>query len=441
MSFGFSIGDFIAISGIILNLVDALDSKTGSSAQYSRLSDELKSLHSAFLAVQDVVLKLRRDEKSHASTVNAITYEVECCRKLIVGFTASTEKYRESLCHGGSGRKVRDAWRKISYRIFKEEDVLMLKDSLRRRVEAINILLVVSGIRSVFSLENKVSGLELAVRQQQPRIPRELGCGIEGSITLQDALGRTFPVPFVVCATAEIFHGFLELLFRGLPGHQKVLSKEYSVSDGDSQKDITSAGWVENITPGRLISMSMLFRHMDSAPKVTDFKTKCPSCKTPGAFNVAGNSRGWIQCKFCQIWAQHSKECPVKTPVRVLEPRYDKSQSPSETSPSPLPPPDVSTVSKELSSFRRVKMVEVSQVSYLSALRIAKELANDRKLCQELVWKLKNMGDARFVETEFLDESIVCECPCDGQRDHELVGRHSHLNPFFPARGRISEIA
>ncbi|CAZ85148.1 unnamed protein product [Tuber melanosporum] len=436
MSFGFSVGDFIAISCLILNLVDALDSDTGSRAQYSRLSDELKSLHSAFLAVQDVVQKLRRGEKSHASTVNAITYEVECCRKLILGFTAGTEKYRESLCHGGSGRKVKDAWRKISYKIFKEEDVVMLKDSLRRRVEAINILLMVAGIRSVFSLENKVSDMELAICLQQPKIPKNLYPGIEGSIVLQDALGRTFPVPFVICSTLEMFHGFLELSFRGLPGHQKVLLREYSVSDGESQKEITSTEWVENITPGRLISMSMLFRHMDSAPKVTDFKSKCPSCGTPGAFSAAGSSRRWIQCKLCQLWAQHSKECPVETPIRVLEPRYDKPLSPSDASPSSLPPPDVSTISKELSSFRRVKIVEVSQVSYLSALRTAKELANDRKLCQELLRRLRNIGDARFVETKFLDESIVCECPCD-----ELVGRRSHLDAFFPAKGRISEIA
>ncbi|PWW75660.1 hypothetical protein C7212DRAFT_358554 [Tuber magnatum] len=422
MSFGFSVGDFIAISGLILNLVDALDSNTGSRAQYSRLSDELKSLHSAFLAVQDVVHKLRRGDKSHASTVNAITYEVECCRKLILGFTADTEKYRESLCHGGSGRKVKDAWRKISYRIFKEEDVVMLKDSLRRRVEAINILLMVAGIRSVFSLEAKVSDMELAVRLRQPKIPERLGSGIEGSVVLQDALGRTFPAPFVVCATSEMFHSFLELSFRGLPGHRKVLSREYSVTDEVSQREITSTKWVENIASGRLISMSVLFRHMDSAPGVTDFKGKCPNCKTPVAFSAAGNSHGWIQCKFCQLWAQRSKECPVETPVRVLEPSYDKPLSPSEAPPSPLPPPDVSTISKELSSFRRVKFVEVSQVSYLSALRAAKELANDRKLCQELVRKLKNMGDARFVETEFLDERIVCECPCD-----ELAGRRSHL--------------
>ncbi|CUS12089.1 unnamed protein product [Tuber aestivum] len=436
MSFGFSVGDFIAISGLILNLVDALDSNTGSKAQYSRLSDELKSLHSAFLAVKDVVQNLRRGDKSNSSTANAITYEVECCRKLILDFTADTEKYRESLCHGGSGRKVKDAWRKISYKIFKEEDVAILKDSLRRRIEAINILLMVAGIRSVFSLEAKVSDMELAIRVQQPEIPKKLGANIEGSIVLQDPLGRTFPVPFVVCATSEMFHNFLELSFRGLPGHQKVLSREYSVTDEESQREITSTGWLENITSGRLISMSMLFRHMDSAPKVTDFKSKCPSCKTLGAFSTAGDSRGWIQCKFCQLWTQHSKECPVDTPVRVLAPRHDKSRSPSETPPSPLPPPDVSTVSKELSPFRRVKMVEVSRVSYLSALRAAKELANDQRLCQELVRKLENIGDSRFVETEFLDESIVCECPCDG-----LVGRRSHLDPFFPTKGRVSEIA
>ena len=136
--------------------------------------------------------------------------------------------------------------------------------------------------------------MELVVRQQPAKIPRELGCGIEGSIVLQDALGRTFPVPFVVCATLEMFHGFLELSFRGLPGHQKVLSGEYSVSD-ECQKDITSTEWVENITPGRLVSMSMLFRHMDDAFGVTDFKSKCPSCKTPGAFSTGGGNRGWTQ--------------------------------------------------------------------------------------------------------------------------------------------------
>jgi len=150
MSFGFSVGDFIAISRLILTLADALDSDTGSRAQYSRLSDELKSLHSAFLAVQDVVQKLRRDEKSHASTINAITFELECCRKLILGFNANTAKYRESLYHGGSGRQFKDAWRKISYKIFREEDVVMLKDSLGRRVATINILLQVAGKYDMF---------------------------------------------------------------------------------------------------------------------------------------------------------------------------------------------------------------------------------------------------------------------------------------------------
>ena len=156
MSFGFSVGDFIAISGLIRTLVDALDSDTGSRAQYSRLSDELKSLRSAFLAVEEVVQKLRRDEKSHGSTINAITYEIECCRKLILGFTADTKKYRESLCHGGSRRKVKQAWEEISYKIFKEEDVLMLKDSLRRRVEAINLLLLIMGMYEIFFFPARV---------------------------------------------------------------------------------------------------------------------------------------------------------------------------------------------------------------------------------------------------------------------------------------------
>lgn len=149
MSFGFSVGDFIAVSGLIWTLVDALDSDTGSRAQYLRLSDELKSLHSAFLAVEGVVQKLQRDKKTHASTINAITYEIGCCRKLIDDFNVDTKKHRESLRQGGSGKKVKDTLRKISY-IFKKEDVVMLKGSLRGKVEVINLWLQAAGMYDMF---------------------------------------------------------------------------------------------------------------------------------------------------------------------------------------------------------------------------------------------------------------------------------------------------
>ena len=148
---------------------------------------------------------------------------------------------------------------------------------------------------SVSSLVDKISGMELIIRQQPTKIPKELGCGIEGFIILQDAIGRKIRVPFVVCATLDMFHGFLELVFRCLPGYQKVLSREYSISDGKSQKEITSTEWVNNITPGRLVSMSVLFRHMGNALGATDFKNKCPRCKTPGTFSASGGSHVWTQ--------------------------------------------------------------------------------------------------------------------------------------------------
>ena len=131
--------------------------------------------------------------------------------------------------------------------------------------------------------------------QQHPKIPEELGCAIEGSIILQDALGRTFPVPFVVCETPEMFYSFLELSFRGLPGHRKVLSGEYSISDGESQNDITPTEWDKNIAPGRFVPMSMLFRHLANPYGVTDFKSRCLRCETPGAFSADERGRGWTQ--------------------------------------------------------------------------------------------------------------------------------------------------
>ena len=140
----FDVGDTFAIIGLIRALVDALDPNTGSSAQYSRLSDELKSLHSTLLTIEGVAQELQRDEASHASTIDAIASEIGYCQKLIEDFNTDTKKYRESWRHGGFSRKPKRAWRKISYKMFKEQDVVMLKDSLRRRVEAIIILLLVA---------------------------------------------------------------------------------------------------------------------------------------------------------------------------------------------------------------------------------------------------------------------------------------------------------
>ena len=135
-----------------------------------------------------MVQKLRRDEKSHASTINAITLETGCCRKLIEDFNADTKKYRQSLCHDGSGSKVKDVLRKIGYKFFKEEDVVMLKDSLRGKVEVINLWLLGAVMYDMFLFFSPL----LFDRR---RVCQTGGLNEQASIC-QDILHGLFIIPF-----------------------------------------------------------------------------------------------------------------------------------------------------------------------------------------------------------------------------------------------------
>ncbi|KAF8242661.1 hypothetical protein K440DRAFT_590625 [Wilcoxina mikolae CBS 423.85] len=94
MSFGFSVGDFLAVGRLVSKVIGALNSSTDSSENYQELISELYSFQRALLEVKQVC---RFSTQFHAATINAIGHYVVLCRRPIEGFLAKIEKYRRGL--------------------------------------------------------------------------------------------------------------------------------------------------------------------------------------------------------------------------------------------------------------------------------------------------------------------------------------------------------
>lgn len=140
--FGFGVGDFIAIGKLLLDIYNALRDSKGSCSEYQSLMRQLDSLYKV---MERLRLMISSNQLSDTATSNAIKAEVRICEDLMLQFLQVTEKYRDSLNKGGSRNKVKDTWKKMSWGLFKREDVQDLRQSLRIHTDCIMMLMMIGG--------------------------------------------------------------------------------------------------------------------------------------------------------------------------------------------------------------------------------------------------------------------------------------------------------
>lgn len=98
--FDFSVGDVIAVSILIKDVSKALDSATGSSAEYQELFRKLWSLDRALLEVE--VLSTSCDTSIELNALSHTVRRVAAqCEECIEGFLSKIKVYERSLGGGG----------------------------------------------------------------------------------------------------------------------------------------------------------------------------------------------------------------------------------------------------------------------------------------------------------------------------------------------------
>jgi hypothetical protein len=139
MSFGFSAGDFFALTQLIFDVSKALSDSAGSKAEYQGLVQTLLSLLRSINSAEELALRCSLGsaaalEPSFVAPLNAIAREREICHKLIEAFMVKSEKYTASFIHGAGRAK---AIKKLTWRLFHADDIQNLERELSVHVDAI----------------------------------------------------------------------------------------------------------------------------------------------------------------------------------------------------------------------------------------------------------------------------------------------------------------
>ncbi|KAF4613369.1 hypothetical protein G7Y89_g15518 [Cudoniella acicularis] len=137
MSFGYSIGDFIAAISLILDVSLALREAGGSASEYQHFITELLSLKTALEQV--ATLEPMEDLEEIA---NAIKKAATTCREPLSEFLANVRHYDASLSKCQSSGVVKDVAMKVRWRMSKKTELIAkLRSELMGYVGGINMLI------------------------------------------------------------------------------------------------------------------------------------------------------------------------------------------------------------------------------------------------------------------------------------------------------------
>jgi hypothetical protein len=137
MSFGFSVGDFLAAADLIVKVISAIREARGSASQYQHLAFKLGFLDRALRDVDQL-----EPVEGLEAMVGAIKVTALGCKLPLREYLESIEKYDKSLGGGHSAGVMRDVLTKVKWLVHKKlEAAMKLEAEVTAFLGAINLLL------------------------------------------------------------------------------------------------------------------------------------------------------------------------------------------------------------------------------------------------------------------------------------------------------------
>ena len=117
--------------------------------------------------------------------------------------------------------------------------------------------------------------------------------------TVEDALGRVFPVHLNTITSWDAFAFVLSEKFRGAPGARRVRDKRYRLIEYATRREVDQTKhWAKAFRPHEKIVMSLLCKESEQAPASTGELATCPWCKTESDSDTSTQ----VQCRNCNMF-------------------------------------------------------------------------------------------------------------------------------------------
>ena len=139
VTFGFSVGDFIAGINLLIDVVHSLDNTHGAQADYQELGRELQSLKSGLDGIGALCL-----DSTYETEISAVNAAVDNCRTCVNMFVRRNDGFK-SLENTSRERwslaRVKKCGRGVQWAVWKKDDVVRFRDQVHCHSGAIGMLL------------------------------------------------------------------------------------------------------------------------------------------------------------------------------------------------------------------------------------------------------------------------------------------------------------
>ena len=162
MSFGFAVGDFIAVGNLIKDISSCLQDTGGAKAEYQGLLRELECLQQALEHLD----KLQNSSSSPYTNLDSIKYAALSCRRPLEQFLGKIQKYDKSLGVWGKEGVIKSTVDKLRWGFGQKEDIRKLQSYLNIHIGTINILLAEHGLEKMDLASDKAVAHQFHIRER-----------------------------------------------------------------------------------------------------------------------------------------------------------------------------------------------------------------------------------------------------------------------------------
>lgn len=178
MSFGFSVGDFLAVGRLVADITKSLSEADGSKSGYQELLRELESLDHALKHLDNL------QSRSPSSHLESIKYAALSCRRPLEQFLAKIQKYDKALGVRISENAIKRTVDKLRWAFGEKDEIKKLQSYLNVHIGTINILLAVHGLE-VMSLASERAKLDQLHIRERVESTQNMMHWIKGNIAAQ----------------------------------------------------------------------------------------------------------------------------------------------------------------------------------------------------------------------------------------------------------------
>lgn len=161
MSFGFSVGDFIAVGKLIADITSCLKESGGSKSEYCDLVLELECLHKTLLHLDRLP-----SSQGNSRSVDSIKYAALSCRRPLEEFLGKLKRYEASLGPSTKSSTWKTPVDKVRFHLGARDEIRKMQSYLSVHAGTLNILLAEHGLESMNIAHEQNGAAHLAIRER-----------------------------------------------------------------------------------------------------------------------------------------------------------------------------------------------------------------------------------------------------------------------------------